>query len=223
MKEHSRFAFQGLLGSILVLMIFSPLTRGVIGTFLIEILFTFILLFSIYLIRKDRRILWVGAVLVIPSIVLFWVSFLINSNLLHLVANGLTLTFVGIVIIILTHRVFFSDQVEAYLIHGALSIYLLIGFFWALLYTSIELVAPGSHIGFEQFIGRGAIKDLKGNFDLLIYHSFVTLTTLGYGDITPINPLVRTLSVIEAIMGQFYIATLVAGLIGRILRKDATR
>ena len=51
----------------------------------------------------------------------------------------------------------------------------------------------------------------------LLYYSFVTLTTLGYGDITPIHPVARTLAYLEAVIGQLYIAVLIASLVGRYL------
>jgi hypothetical protein len=52
------------------------------------------------------------------------------------------------------------------------------------------------------------------NFDSFLYFSFVTLTTAGYGDIAPVNPLIRTLAYLEMVTGQFYLAILVAGLVG---------
>ena len=59
--------------------------------------------------------------------------------------------------------------------------------------------------------------DLGAQLTELMYYSFVTITTLGYGDLTPLKPMVRTLAYLEAILGQFYVAVLVAWLVGMYL------
>jgi hypothetical protein len=59
-----------------------------------------------------------------------------------------------------------------------------------------------------------ALKSTESRGPVLVYYSFVTMTTVGYGDITPVSPPARTLSWLEAMMGQFYIAVLVAALVG---------
>ena len=82
-----------------------------------------------------------------------------------------------------------------------------IGIIWALLYGLVEVLIEGSFSGNLLNVGGSRFWDL-------IYFSFVTLTTLGYGDILPMNSYARTLAYIEAIAGQFYIAILVASLVG---------
>jgi len=59
-----------------------------------------------------------------------------------------------------------------------------------------------------------SFRNASGGFSDLVYYSFVTLTTVGYGDITPVTPLVRALTCLEAIAGQFYLAVLIARLVG---------
>ena len=56
---------------------------------------------------------------------------------------------------------------------------------------------------------------------LFIYYSFITLTTVGYGDVTPVSATARTCSWLEALTGQFYLAVLVAGLVGTLLSMRA--
>jgi hypothetical protein len=82
----------------------------------------------------------------------------------------------------------------------------------ALLYAVIEVTQPGSF----QATGKMAdsLTSVEGRGPVLIYYSFVTMTTVGYGDITPVSPPARTLAWLEAMTGQFYIAVLVAGLVG---------
>lgn len=96
---------------------------------------------------------------------------------------------------------------------GAVCIYLLLGLIFALLYALIAYFWPEG-----SFNGIAVQKDAI-QLDNFLYYSFVTLSTAGYGDITPINPLLRTLAYLEMIAGQFYMAILVAGLVGLFMVK----
>jgi voltage-gated potassium channel Kch len=100
-------------------------------------------------------------------------------------------------------------------LYAALSAYLLVGMFMGVLYAAIGARSP------EAFLVLGAPASPE-NFSLssAIYFSFVTLATLGYGDIVPVAEAARGLAVVEAVGGQLYLAVLVASLIGR---RDAPR
>ena len=106
-----------------------------------------------------------------------------------------------------TRRVLFTGTIDANKIVGAICIYLLLGLIWAILYVFIAEVIPGAFNGIAQ-------APWIDNFATAIYFSFVTITTLGYGDISPAMPLARFLVFMEAIVGVFYMAILVASLIG---------
>ena len=104
-------------------------------------------------------------------------------------------------------QVLFSGNIDSNKIVGAICIYLLMGLIWALLYLLLAQAVPGAFKGLEQLVWYD-------NFSDVAYYSYVTLTTLGYGDITPVSPLARFLVYMEAIVGVFYMAILVASLIG---------
>jgi voltage-gated potassium channel len=104
-------------------------------------------------------------------------------------------------------QVLFSGPIDGNKIVGAICIYLLMGLIWALLYLSLAQAIPGAFNGLEQLVWYD-------NFADVAYFSYVTLTTLGYGDITPVSPVARFLVYMEAIVGLFYMAILVASLIG---------
>ena len=89
---------------------------------------------------------------------------------------------------------------------GAICVYLLLGVIWSIAYSIVEFSQPGSFKGLTELLSPLWSMDW-------IYFSFVTITTLGYGDITPLTQTARSLSFAEAIVGQFYIAVLVAGLV----------
>jgi voltage-gated potassium channel len=104
-------------------------------------------------------------------------------------------------------QVLFTGAVDANKIVGAICLYLLMGLIWALMYMFIAQAIPGAFNGVEQLIWYD-------NFADVAYYSYVTLTTLGYGDISPVAPIARFLVYMEAVVGVFYMAILVASLIG---------
>ena len=104
-------------------------------------------------------------------------------------------------------QVLFSGTIDGNKIVGAICIYLLMGLIWTMFYLSLAQAVPGAFNGLEQLVWYD-------NFADVAYFSYVTLTTLGYGDITPATPVARFLVYVEAIAGVFYMAILVASLIG---------
>ncbi len=104
-------------------------------------------------------------------------------------------------------QVLFSGAIDYNKIVGAICIYLLMGLIWTLMYLFLAQAIPGAFNGLEQLVWYD-------NFANVAYYSFVTLTTLGYGDISPVTPIARFLVYMEAVVGVFYMAILVASLIG---------
>ena len=104
-----------------------------------------------------------------------------------------------------------GNNISANRIVGAICVYLMLGVIWALCYALLETMVPGSFKGLTE---QAASSSWNPDW---VYFSFVTLTTLGYGDISPLTYSARALSYFEAIVGQFYLAVLVAGLVGAYL------
>ena len=104
-------------------------------------------------------------------------------------------------------QVLFTGRIDGNKIVGAICIYLLLGMIWGLMYLFIAQIIPNAFNGLEQAVWYE-------NFADVAYYSYVTLTTLGYGDISPVTPLARFLVYMEAIVGVFYTAILVASLVG---------
>jgi hypothetical protein len=147
--------------------------------------------------------------LIARSMVLLW---LVLNLPLGWLASGWAIgaasaTLASLILIVLwlvAQRLAKAEQVDAELLCGALAVYLLLGVFWAETYDIISLIAPSAFAG---PLGYGPGKSA------LFYFSFTTLTTTGYGDITPVNPVVRMWSVFEAIIGTMYNATVIARLV----------
>ncbi|MCW8833830.1 MAG: potassium channel family protein [Colwellia sp.] len=105
-------------------------------------------------------------------------------------------------------QVLFTGHIDTNKILGAICLYLLLGLIWAVLYTLLQLDLPGSFQAMQQNSQWFLL------FPDFVYFSFVTMTTLGFGDISPDLPIARFLVYLEAIVGQFYLAILVASLVG---------
>jgi hypothetical protein len=95
--------------------------------------------------------------------------------------------------------------------------YLFLGLGWAVLYSMIEGFRPGSFEISPKLVTGGEVARPLPH--VLTYFSFVTLTTVGYGDISPVSPASRTLACMEAVTGQFYLAVIVAGLVSLLVAK----
>lgn len=111
-------------------------------------------------------------------------------------------------------QVMITEYVSRNQIVGSVCVYLLFGFSWAVLYLiQIELF-PGAFNGLEQ-------KPWLDNLFEVIYFSFITLTTVGYGDISPALPIPRFFVFVESILGSFYLAIMVASLVSSRLSQDS--
>jgi voltage-gated potassium channel Kch len=112
-----------------------------------------------------------------------------------------------------SRRVLGSKVVTGDTIRGAIIIYLFIGTLFSSIYILIEIIFPGSFL-ITNTAGKPITISLEDISRLFGYFSFVTLTTLGYGDIIPIKDLSRTMAWIEAFTGQIYLAVIIARLVG---------
>ncbi|MCQ1058745.1 potassium channel family protein [Photobacterium sp. DNB23_23_1] len=104
-------------------------------------------------------------------------------------------------------QILFTGSIDNNKVVGSLALFLLLGLMWAITYLLILEFSPESFTGLEA-------KDWGDNFSNAAYFSFVTLTTLGYGDISPISPFAQVIVYLEATAGVFYMAIVVASLVG---------
>jgi hypothetical protein len=109
--------------------------------------------------------------------------------------------------VVVVPAVFGPGRITFHRVVGAVLLYLIIGLTFVALYGFVALAAPNAFTNLPALQGDFAV---AGN---LIYFSFVTLTTTGYGDIAPLHPYARSLANVEAIIGQIYPATLLARLV----------
>jgi hypothetical protein len=134
----------------------------------------------------------------------------IQREWIAIASHGLTLLVLALFAIGILDDVLRRGRISADKIYGAVSVYLLLGFAWALGYAIVELINPGSFSGIMD-TNRNNYGDQVAQ---LRYFSFATLTTLGFGDILPLSPAARTLAILEAVTGQIYLTVLIARLVG---------
>ncbi|MGA2916202.1 MAG: ion channel [Sedimentisphaerales bacterium] len=129
---------------------------------------------------------------------------------LRMVSLTMYCLFLMATIVLLVHKMFSVTEVTGDTIMGGISVYLLLGFLWATFYTIIYLFDPNA-FHFSEQAGRASI----------FYFSFATLTTLGFGDIYPINRLAMSLVTLEVVAGQMYLAIFISRLVGLHLVKKS--
>jgi len=117
---------------------------------------------------------------------------------------SLEILFLLIVVMVLVVRVFSEKEITGETIKGGISVYFLLGFLWAYAYALILFLDPGA-IAFPASLSE---------LSTITYFSFTTLTTLGYGDVTPVGWFVRNLTILESSLGQIFLTVLIARLVG---------
>lgn len=164
---------------------------------------------------EDKWQRWTAMGLGIFCIVLRWTTLLHNPQeriALDVVGCVLEIAFLTFVIVMLLVAIFRRRTVTQDNIMGAFAAYLLIALVWGLIFSLVEQAIPGSyHYGDHLSSQWEHVEHREG---LLTYFSCCTLMTIGYGDITPVLPLARTLAMLEGMTGQLYVAVLVAVLVG---------
>ena len=198
-----------LLVFLLLMILSSPILHQRAGyNWLVDIFLVLLLLVAVRTVATHKRHMIIGLTLGLPALVsqisviypeISWLTPLrdLCSALFLFWASGLILRD----ILIRIHTVTID------LILGAVNVYLMVAVGFAFLYGLIEFLQPGSFTGLEELI---SIPDRVLYF---FYFSFATITTLGYGDISPLTPFSMTASFMEAIFGQLYLAILVARLV----------
>jgi voltage-gated potassium channel Kch len=171
------------------------------GKFVADIFFSLIIVTGVLTTFQQPWVRFLAIVLAVASLTLTWLTHLRPEANLILLDATLKIIFVGLLLAVLIVQVFGAGPVTAHRIRGAIVVYLLLGGIWSLFYYLAALTIPQA---FHWLDGRppGNPAALQR---ALTYFSYITLTTTGYGDITPFAPLTRTLAMFEALIGQIYL------------------
>lgn len=210
-----RWRFAVVLLASLLLSIVQPLTTGLIderGSF--DVFFSLLIVAVLWLVFEQVEHRRTAIPLGVMAFVAIWLGaavggpggrmLLVGAQLLAACLFALALY--GIL------QAIFARQTSGDAMFGVVCGYLLLGIIWSLIYSALETASPGS-FRLSSSAGDEAVP-AQIDRSTLSYFSFITLATVGYGDVIPTTPLARSLAWIEAIAGQFYLAVLVAGLVG---------
>lgn len=208
-----------LLVMLLLVFMLAPLLRTGFASVITSIFLSLLLLSGMRAISAKKLYQAGVSMVVLSGIILTWMKqFYPASRPLHIWSDLISLVFLIVLTMVVMRHVFQEGPVTVDRVRGAIAAYILVGFTWAVLYHLIEVCVPGSFRLTETAAGGIYIKQ-QSNFT---YYSFVTMTTIGYGDITPVHPMARMFAVIEGLIGQLYPATLLARLVSlQIIHRDS--
>lgn len=198
------YLFAGLLFVLLALPFMSVLPS--IGHYSVILIFNLSMLISVWSMSASRRIFHIGILLVAAIFVITAIKVFGGHQILEPLRFLLVLIFDILSCLIAARNVFVLHRADLNSLVGAFCVYLLLGLIWAIMYQLLHL------FGWATF--SGSLGDGQPLFPALTYFSFVTLAGLGYGDIVPVGAFVRTFAYLEAVIGQFYLAVMVATLVG---------
>jgi hypothetical protein len=201
---------------LILLLVIQPMVRGFSSRSPVySVLCSLVLVTAILSLCQGRWPTRLALILGIPALFGRWLAYMLSSSDVDFVAlsdHCVEILFLGFVALMILRAIITQGSISLDSIFGAICAYLLLGMAWGSLYSVIEVLNPGSFQASDKL--ADTLKSAETRGPVLVYYSFVTMTTVGYGDITPVSPPARTLSWLEAMMGQFYIAVLVAALVG---------
>lgn len=204
-----KYGFRNLLLFLLLYIFGSPfLTNFPSLAVLAHLCFSVTLFLSVYALRKEQGIRTGAMIFLLPVLLLYWFA------IYDIIGSGRTYSYIllslylGLLAFTFAKQIKNLGAVTLKTIEATLCLYLVIGLFWGALYALLYELDPGSYSG--ALLEGGSISE----FNTFIYFSIVTLTTLGYGDITPQTLEASSLCQLEAIFGQFFTAVLIAWLVG---------
>lgn len=194
-----------LLLSLFFMISFRPFLDGLVGaTLLADIFLSCVLLSGIYALSKQPLVLRTACVLAF-LIFLFKIIYYVSGNQSIFTAQTvLSMLFIAQMLIMILRHILIEKEITGDLIMGGACAFVLLGLVWAFAYYLLEIYQPNSFKGIEE-----RSDDMWDFF----YYSFVTLTTLGYGDILAVSKQARGLTVLEAIIGQLYLAIMISRLV----------
>jgi len=204
-----RFSMVQLLIALAVLLICAPFIEELEGGHLIlSVSFSLVLVAAVIAVANRRRTLAIALALAVPALTARWINHF-WPDLVHpsvfLICALLLLAFV---IAHLLHFILQAPVVTVEVLCASVSVYLMLGLMWTVAYWLVDQLTPGGAFSFNTNRGAQSMNGFTG-----FYFSFITLSTVGYGDITPVSRAARWLAAMEAMTGLLYVAVLIARLV----------
>ena len=213
-----------LIALVLYLFVLGPALYGFAAlSVLVRLGFTLVLFSACYAVAMDRRLFRATIALAVLATALTWTGEMTAQPVLFRIANLVTVAFLLLISPLLLRPVLGDPPANLDKLFGAICIYLLLGLAWAEIYEFIHLSIPGSFAVSGPLQMEFDRSRAGGASSMYIYYSFVTLSTTGYGDMSPVSPLARSMASLEAIAGPLYLAILIARLVSLMSSESAPR
>ncbi|MBT3259424.1 MAG: two pore domain potassium channel family protein [Deltaproteobacteria bacterium] len=205
---NNRFGF--LLAFFIVQLIATPLFEGsMLAGYAGDTIFYLLIAAAAYSVRKSRFFkltIVLGACTILGESS----SYFTDSKNILIATNFLSCTYLGLVTFLIAGAVTRQQETNADTIMGGLCVYILLGVFWTILFVNIELLSPGSF----SFGVHGQPQNMQSLYKLMFFYSYVTLLTIGYGEVVALSGMAQTLTILEGLIGQFYLIFFMASLVG---------
>jgi voltage-gated potassium channel Kch len=216
MKNHLiRRRYMTITGAIVLLMVVAPLVKGapihsLVGIFLLLC----ICITSLRSVTRSRAAFYTGGLVALAAFTASMPRYLQldwgqMTKPMEVVGLLLFALFWGLVISIILRQMSRDAATSLDTIFGGVAVYFLLGLMWEFFYYIALILAPASLTQGGQSLALG-----PNTFDLLLYFSFMTMTTVGYGDVVPASDATRILAILQAVTGQLYLVILIGGLVG---------
>ncbi|HIF00818.1 MAG TPA: two pore domain potassium channel family protein [Planctomycetes bacterium] len=220
-EDHRNF-LTALLLSLVFLLLVVPFVEALpFAESLLRLGVTAVLISAAVATIRRRELMLAGLFVAAIATPLTWATMFVEQPHLFLASCILESLFFVVMAVLIVNSVFRKHLASIHSISGAISAYLLLGLGWTVLYWGLDSYGERSLLGDTL----RSTRDLNGSpgeviqFSKCIYFSFVTMSTLGYGDITPATSVAQTLAWMQSVVGQFYMAVLVALLVSEIPRR----
>ena len=204
-----RFSTVQLLIALALFFIWAPFVEEIEGgELIVSGLFSLVLLAGIVAVADRKRVLVIAIVLAIPAIAGRWINHFRPDLIPPAVFLVAGLILIAFVVGNLLRFVLRAPSVNTEVLCASISAYLMLGLMWTMAYWLVDQLTPGGAFSFNTNTGTRSMNGFTG-FDF----SFITLSTVGYGDITPVSRIARWLAAMEAMTGLLYVAVLIARLV----------
>ena len=196
-----------LIAAILLQILVAPLLQPYIRLrILLDIFSSITIIIAMFAASRKKHHIALAVILALPMILSLWAKYFLVSDVVVVLGRFCGIAFLGFVIVQVSKFIYRSVAVTKDVIFAAIVVYLLMAVMWELIYLLLELLQPGAFNIPDRLI--------EGHQQVFLYFSLVTITTLGYGDITPITEMATALSTLESFIGQIYLVVVVAWLVG---------